>query len=139
MPANFRGGLFRIQYIHGDRVVPISGTGMDKADANAGDDGAEDGSIAAPWMNLGGTAKCPIQGLYLRHRVLTFQGHFEFDVTANRGLVRAFGQRYGWPQEVTEAHVGDVERGCGVKEDEDEDDSKAAAEAVVLFFSGSLD
>jgi hypothetical protein len=86
-------------------------------------------------MNIGTSAACPIQGLYYPGRILTYQGHFEFDTFVNSELSREFGRRQGWPQAV----VDEYERQINVSRvagKDDDDDSKAAAEAVVLFFAG---
>lgn len=49
---------YRIQMVHQDIVV---------------------GEPTNGWKPIGCTDKCGIQGLYLKDKVLTFQGHFEFD------------------------------------------------------------
>lgn len=124
-------GPFRIQLIHGDQVLPTP-----QAVAAATSAGQTFVSLPAPWMNIGASAACPIQGLYYPGRILTYQGHFEFDTFVNSELTREFGRRQGWPQAV----VDEYERQINVSRvtgKEDDDDSKAAAEAVVLFFAGT--
>lgn len=118
---------FHIQLIHGDQVVPTpaaiaaaSGTAV---------------SLPAPWMNIGSSAQCPIQGLYNPGRILTYQGHFEFDTFVNRELCVEFGRRAKWPAAKVASYVRLIERAL-VPGQEDDDDSKAAAEAVLLFFAG---
>lgn len=105
----------KIQLIHADRVVYASPTGQ--------------GSLPPGWMNMGHTVLAPIHGLFNPHRVLTYQGHFEFDVFVNRETVRAFAKKGGWPAERVERYVRQVEEGGG------EDDSEVAAELVVLFLA----
>lgn len=119
---------FRIQLIHGDQVVPT-------AEAKAAAASTGEVSLPAPWMNIGSSAACPIQGLYNPGRVLSYQGHFEFDVWTNRELCREFGRRANWSQATVASYVECIERSL-VPGQEDNDDSKAAAEAVLLFFAG---
>jgi GMP synthase-like glutamine amidotransferase len=120
---------FRIQLIHGDIVVPLD---------------EKDPQLPAPWMNIGYSASCQIQGLYLPGRILTYQGHFEFDAWLNAELCRYFGQRFRWEQGDVEEYVGFIERsvgsGCDLGDgsglQDDDDDSRAAAEAVLFLFAG---
>lgn len=114
---------FRIQLIHGDIVVPdvlVAGSGSD--------------ALPPPWINIGKSADCDIQGLYLPGRILTYQGHFEFDAWLNSELCREFGRRANWPAERVDSYVQQIERSL-VRGKDDDDDSKAAAEAVLLFFA----
>lgn len=113
---------FRIQLIHGDQVVPTAPAGADV-------------SLPTPWMNIGRSAQCPIQGLYNPGRILTYQGHFEFDNFVNRELCLEFGRRANWPAAEVASYVQQIERAL-VPGQKDDDDSKAAAEAVLLFFAG---
>ncbi|GFF44778.1 putative glutamine amidotransferase-like protein C13C5.04 [Aspergillus udagawae] len=101
----------RLQLVHGDWVVSERGLPDD-------------------WVNVGSTSRCPIQGLYRPGRVLTFQGHFEFDVFVNRETCLEFGRRWGWDGEVVEGYLRAIEAGDG------EDDAEVAAEMVVCFFAG---
>ncbi|KAJ6188980.1 hypothetical protein N7519_003888 [Penicillium mononematosum] len=98
---------FRIQLIHGDVVAPTP-----EAEA-AADQG----------------------GLYNPGRVLTYQGHFEFDTFANGELAQEFGRRGGWSAAVMDEYLEQIYR-SRVPGLEDDDDAKAAAEAVLLFFAG---
>ncbi|KAJ5987842.1 hypothetical protein N7481_003052 [Penicillium waksmanii] len=117
---------FRIQLIHGDIVVPTSTEDSEKE---------EEAKLPAPWMNIGYSASCQIQGLYLPGRILTYQGHFEFDAWGNAELMRYFGGRLGWEGSIVGDYIGLIERSL-VPGRDDDDDSKAAAEAVVLLFAG---
>ncbi|KAJ5762120.1 uncharacterized protein N7511_005502 [Penicillium nucicola] len=121
---------FRIQLVHGDRVVPTP-----EAIAAAMAAGNTDVSLPAPWSNIGSSAQCAIQGLYNPGRVLSYQGHFEFDTFVNAELSREFGRRANWPVEVVAGFLQLINRSF-VPEMDDNDDSKAAAEAVLLFFAG---
>ncbi|KAJ5779097.1 hypothetical protein N7457_006817 [Penicillium paradoxum] len=119
---------FRIQLIHRDEVVL---TPAAKAKAAAG----TEVSLPAPWSNIGSSAQCAIQGLYNPGRVLTYQGHFEFDTFANSELAREFGRRGNWPASTLARYLELINRSW-VPGQEDDDDAKAAAEVVLLFFAG---
>ncbi|PWY70933.1 hypothetical protein BO70DRAFT_414780 [Aspergillus heteromorphus CBS 117.55] len=103
----------RLQMVHGDWVAG-------RADA-----------VPSPWINIGSTGDCPLQGFYYPGRVLTYQGHFEFDSFVNRETCLEFARREGWDE-------GDVARYVVAigEVDGDGDDSKLAAEVVVRFFGG---
>ncbi|QQK45564.1 putative glutamine amidotransferase-like protein [Penicillium digitatum] len=118
---------FRIQLIHGDAVVPTP-----EAEAAAGQTGV---SLPAPWSSIGSSAQCAIQGLYHLGRVLTYQGHFEFDTFVNGELAQEFGRRAGWSGAVMAEYLEQIYRSRvpGLKDD---DDAQAAAEAVLMFFAG---
>ncbi|KAH8704810.1 class I glutamine amidotransferase-like protein [Talaromyces proteolyticus] len=100
-------GMMRVQLFHGDQVVVSS-------------------SLPTPWMNIGSTPLCSIQGLYYPGRVLTYQGHFEFDAFVNRELVLYCGEKAGWGDQRIAGFVAQIG-------EEGEDDSEVAAEAVVRF------
>lgn len=123
------GKPFHIQLIHGDQVVPTP-----EAAAAAASSGIE-AALPSPWINMGGSAVCPIQGLYNPGRVFSFQGHFEFDAWHNSELSKEFARRKNWSAENLNAYLEWINRSAVVGED-DNDDSKAAAEAVMLFFAG---
>ncbi|GMG22750.1 class I glutamine amidotransferase-like protein [Aspergillus flavus] len=108
------GRQMRLQMIHGDWVVPVAGPKKE---------------LPAGWVNVGSTELCPVQGLYCPGRVLTYQGHFEFDVFVNRETCLAFGRRLKWSEEETAHFVELIEVG-------EDDDSKVAAEVVAMFFCG---
>ncbi|CRG84585.1 hypothetical protein PISL3812_01850 [Talaromyces islandicus] len=113
--STLRDGKMRIQLFHGDRVVSSSSTK----------------DLPAPWLNIGSTELSPIQGLFYPGRVLTYQGHFEFDAWLNRELVVACASRWGWTEEMIQRYMEQVEQNSG------EDDSELAAEVVVWFFAGN--
>lgn len=122
---------FRIQLIHGDAVVSTPETETEAAADQAGV------SLPAPWSSIGSSAQCAIQGLYNPGRVLTYQGHFEFDTFANEELMHEFGRRGGWSAAVVAEYLEQIYRSrVPGLEEEDDDDAKAAAEAVLLFFAG---
>lgn len=131
-PKLSRKDEFRIQLIHGDRVIPVSSAAVAAL-------------LPRPWINLGSTPLCPVQGLYLPRRVLTYQGHFEFDSFVNRETCLEFARRAGWERSFVEDSLVNIERatagscslGGGLAYGEgDQDDSRLAAEMVVVFFRG---
>jgi GMP synthase-like glutamine amidotransferase len=124
-------GPFRIQLIHGDQVLPTP-----QAVAAATSAGATSVPLPAPWMNIGSSAACPIQGLYVPGRILTYQGHFEFDTFVNSELSAEFGRRAGWSAARVAEYADQINVSRVPGQEDDDDDSKAAAEAVVLFFAG---
>lgn len=89
----------RLQFVHLDQVVLSSPTA----------------SLPAPWVLVGSTEHCAVQGVHLPFRILTLQGHFEFDKFENRETMRIFGAD---------------ESGGGAK---GEDDGEMMAELVVRF------
>ena len=132
---NLKNREFRFQLVHGDRVVPVPSP---TSTANCMEPKAEQITLPSPWLNIGYTSKCPVQGLYHPGRVLTFQGHFEFDSFVNRETCIEFGRRFGWKEDDIARFMEKIdvavakERGDG----DDDDDAKVAAEGVVLFFAG---
>lgn len=128
---NLQNREFRLQLVHGDRVVPIP---VPTNDTSNLDPKPNQITLPSPWLNLGFTTKCPVQGLYHPGRVLTFQGHFEFDTFVNRETCIEFGKRFGWRENDIREFVERID--VAVKEGGDDDDSRVAAEGVVLFFAG---
>ncbi|KAL4869031.1 class I glutamine amidotransferase-like protein [Aspergillus spectabilis] len=108
----------RLQMIHGDWVALLPG--LEK--------------LPSPWVNVGSTEKCPVQGLYHPGRVLTYQGHFEFDVFVNSETCLEFGRRSNWAAGDVERFLELISRGRVEGVVEDVDDARVAAEVVVLFF-----
>ncbi|KAJ5432321.1 uncharacterized protein N7458_011477 [Penicillium daleae] len=123
-------GPLRLQLIHGDQVLPTP-----QAVAAATSTGQTSVSLPAPWMSIGKSAACPVQGLYNPGRVLTYQAHVEFDTFVTGELAREFGRRMGWSFDVVAGYLDRINE-AWVPGQDDDDDSKAAAEAVVLFFAG---
>ncbi|KAI9376614.1 class I glutamine amidotransferase-like protein [Aspergillus egyptiacus] len=110
----------RLQMVHGDWVVLRPGVER----------------LPAPWMNVGSTEMCPVQGLYYPGRVLTFQGHFEFDVFMSLETCLEFARRGGWEREEVERSLELIGKGRVEGQAEDDDDSRVAAEVVLEFFRG---
>lgn len=116
---------FKLQLIHGDVVAPSPLPVTEEDRMNA--------SLPHPWINVGSSEKCLIQGLYYPGRVLTLQGHFEFDAFATAELCLQFSRKFAWPSDLLASHLHAI--WCSTKAGE-EDHSEAAAEAVLLFFAG---
>lgn len=95
----------RLQFVHHDHVV------IPTPD-----------SLPHSWMTLGSTQHCAVQGMYEPGRVLTYQGHFEFDKFINSETVKFFFPAWapGVLKEAMEAIDAD-------------DDAIAAAEMVLKF------
>lgn len=64
-----------LEFVHADEVVTPS----------------PNFSLPDPWMLLGSTEHCKIPGIYQLGRVLTLQGHFEFDTFKSQETMRIFG------------------------------------------------
>ncbi|KAI5468003.1 class I glutamine amidotransferase-like protein [Mariannaea sp. PMI_226] len=94
----------RLQFVHADHVkTPATG-------------------LPESWFQLGATKACANQGVFQPGRVLTFQGHFEFDRFINSETLKVFGATWepSYLQEVLEKIDAD-------------DDALAAAEMVLQF------
>jgi GMP synthase-like glutamine amidotransferase len=97
----------RLQFVHHDHVVI-----------------PEMQAIPLSWMVVGSTEHCAVQGVYEPGRVLTFQGHFEFDRFVNSETVRFFFST--WQPKILEEALEAIDA---------DDDSVAAAQMVVRFFT----
>lgn len=64
-----------LEFVHADEVVLPS----------------PDLSLPDPWTLLGSTEHCKVPGIYQPGRVLTLQGHFEFDTFKSQETMRIFG------------------------------------------------
>lgn len=95
----------RLQFVHHDHVI------IPSLDA-----------LPNSWMTLGSTKHCAIQGVYEPSRLLTFQGHFEFDRFVNSETIKFF-----FPQ-------WDEEKLAQVLETIDADDDSLKAAEIVLMF-----
>lgn len=135
----------RMQMMHGDWVVslPSSGEGITETigSTTAGDTPLKivttnsnnthnERNIKTPWLNIGWTKQCPIQGLYLPNRVLTLQGHFEIDSGGMSLVAREFGPILGWSEEVARAHQERIAWEGGW------DDGNVVADVIALFLVG---
>ncbi|CDM27994.1 hypothetical protein DTO013E5_4068 [Penicillium roqueforti] len=116
----------RIQMFHGDRVMAVAkGTVVTLAESPPV-------SLPAPWINIGSTPICPIQGLYHPGRVLSVQGHYEMDPFGLTNMCLESAPILGWDESKLALfleQIGDARKGT-------DDDSKAFASAVVSFLAG---
>ncbi|KAJ5164185.1 uncharacterized protein N7500_006015 [Penicillium coprophilum] len=117
---------FYIQVIHGDAVI--------SSPEGTITPGGHGPMLPEPWLSVGSSLKCPIQGLYKPGHVLTLQGHFEFDAFATAELCHKFANQFDWPADLLASHLKNIRR--SVVLGKDHDDSKVAADAVLLFFAG---
>lgn len=123
-------GKLRIQLIHGDRVMPLSSSSQDTSSTQN-----TITSLPSPWLNIGSTVKSPIQGLYHPSRILTYQGHFEFDTFVNRETCLEFARRGGWSDADVATYLDQI-GSLPAPGQEDDDDANVAAEIVVMFLAG---
>ncbi|KAK0383333.1 hypothetical protein NLU13_9246 [Sarocladium strictum] len=98
----------RLQFVHADHVR------LDPAI-----------DLPASWIPVGSTEHCAVQGFCQPGRVLTFQGHFEFDRFVNTEVLHVFGA--SWEQSVRDKVLRQIDA---------DDDSQVAAELVLQFFLG---
>lgn len=111
----------RLQFVHEDQAVW---------------DGAHT-ALHAPWMTIGSTDHCAIQGVYFPGRVLTLQGHFEFDKFEDRKTMRIFGAA-GEGEEDGQGGCAAMEAPGGEFQGRAEDDGVLMAELVLHFLVGTL-
>jgi GMP synthase-like glutamine amidotransferase len=97
----------RLQFVHHDHVVIVSPE-----------------LLPTSWMSVGSTQHCVVQGVYEPGRVLTLQGHFEFDRFVNSECIKHFFEPT-WDVERMEEALAAIEA---------DDDSKNAARMIVGFF-----
>ncbi|KAL8303021.1 hypothetical protein RB597_005333 [Gaeumannomyces tritici] len=74
------------------------------------------------WVLVGSTKHCAVQGVYLPARVLTYQGHFEFDRFINGETLRVFGA--SWDPRILQSALEQIDS---------DDDAAAAADMVARF------
>lgn len=98
----------RLQFLHGDHVMLPEGTQLPKG-------------VSV----VGATTHCNVQGVYEPGRILTFQGHPEFDTFINSECLKLVGSRVGWNEAYTEAAVVSAQA---------DDDAAAASDIIVAFF-----
>lgn len=95
----------RVQFVHADHVkIPA----ME--------------ALPPSWIMVGSTQHCAVQGVYEPGRVLTLQGHFEFNRWVNTEIMKVFGA--GWDAEVLKQALEAVDM---------DDDAEKAAEMVLQF------
>lgn len=97
----------KLQFLHGDHVT-ISDKGL-----------PEDIIL------VGSTSHCQIQGIYQRGRILTYQGHPEFDEFITTECLKLVSQRVGWEPAFAESAMMAAER---------KDDAAIASDIIIAFF-----
>ncbi|RLL93483.1 hypothetical protein CFD26_102428 [Aspergillus turcosus] len=122
--GNLPDGQLKIQMFHGDRVM-VKGTVSGVLPETAAV------SLPSPWMNIGSTPICPIQGMYYPGRVLSVQGHYELDAFGMQKMCLEFAPLLGW----TDSKLGLFLEQVGVDYGRP-DDSGAFALAAVCFLAG---
>ena len=100
----------RLQFVHADHVRL-----------------SETQPLPRNWMNIGSSKLCDVQGLYEPSRILTFQGHLEFDRFVNYETLKAFAPYTTW----TERELNDALAATQV-----EDDADAVTDFVMEFLLG---
>ncbi|KAH7006977.1 class I glutamine amidotransferase-like protein [Ilyonectria destructans] len=98
----------RLQFLHGDHVAFTNGR------------------LPNGVHLVGSTAHCQIQGIYQPGKILTFQGHPEFDQFINTECLKLVGQRVGWEAEFLDSAMAAAAQS---------DDAAIAADIIVAFFS----
>lgn len=97
----------RLQSLHGDHVVfPLDAAPEDL-------------------IFVGKTDLCHNQGVYLRNRLFTLQGHPEFDMWIEKVCLELVSKRVGWKDDFTAAAIMAADA---------RDDAQLAAELIMTFF-----
>lgn len=118
-------GRLRIQMFHGDRVMAVEkGVAVSLSESPPV-------SLPAPWINIGSTPICPIQGLYNPGRVLSVQGHYEMDAFGLTKMCIEAAPVMGWKESKLALFLEQV----GPDMVDRQDDAKAFATAVVCFLA----
>jgi GMP synthase-like glutamine amidotransferase len=121
--GNLPDGQLKIQMFHGDRVMVKGGEGVLPETAAV--------VLPSPWMNIGSTPICPIQGMYYPGRVLSVQGHYELDAFGMQKMCLEFAPLLGWTDSKLGLFLEQVGFDYGRR-----DDSGAFALAMVCFLAG---
>ncbi|KAL1648333.1 hypothetical protein SLS58_002086 [Diplodia intermedia] len=118
----------KLQFVHSDHVILPPPT----TTRTTNDD--DDGICPPLFLSIGSTPRCAVQGVYDGDRVLSLQGHFEFDRAVNAATIEVLGAAWagdpllgaaeGWFEEAM-ARVGGGA-----------DDAGWAAELVMAFLMG---
>lgn len=96
-----------MQFVHGDHVVI-----PETADLSG-------------WVRLGITELCSTQGLCMPYRVLTYQGHSEYDIEINTANMESLAEKLAWDEEYMAETMSLVRH---------DDDSAIFADVVLAFF-----
>ncbi|KAF7554924.1 hypothetical protein G7Z17_g2537 [Cylindrodendrum hubeiense] len=106
-PSLLPSKTLRLQFLHGDHVV------------------LPNGSLPEGIHMIGSTSHCQVQGIYQPGRILTYQGHPEFDQFINTECLKLVGERVGWGPEFLASAIAAAAE-C--------DDAIIAADIIVVFF-----
>ncbi|KAF7560399.1 hypothetical protein G7046_g3760 [Stylonectria norvegica] len=97
----------RLQFLHGDHVVLPTDC------------------LPKDIYLIGSTSHCQVQGIHQPGRILTLQGHPEFDQFIETECLHLVGKRVGWESEFTESAIAAAQLA---------DDSSIAADVIIEFF-----
>ncbi|POS69101.1 hypothetical protein DHEL01_v212506 [Diaporthe helianthi] len=86
-----------LEFVHADEVVLAS----------------PEISLPKPWVLLGTTEHCKVPGVYQPGRVLTLQGHFEFDTFKSQETMRMFGADEASASNADPVNTSDPGKGSG--------------------------
>lgn len=98
--------LLRFQFLHGDHVL------------------LPEGSVPEDVYLVGTTPHCETQGIYQPGRLLTYQGHPEFDEFIETVCLELVGKRVGWEPSFTEEAIAAARA---------PDDAILAADTIAAF------
>jgi GMP synthase-like glutamine amidotransferase len=97
----------RLQFLHGDHVI------------------LPHKHLPQDIHIIGSTSQCQVQGIYQPSRILTYQGHPEFDQFITTECLKLVGQRVGWDAAFLDAAIAAAGEG---------DDAAIAADTILAFF-----
>lgn len=97
----------RLQFVHHDHVVIPNPS-----------------ALPTSWIMVGSTQHCAVQGVYEPGRILTYQGHFEFDRFVNSEAIKFFFPT--WAPETLQETLEAIDA---------DDDAVFAAEMVLRFLT----
>ncbi|KKY23032.1 putative gmp synthase [Phaeomoniella chlamydospora] len=103
----FMSTSMHLQFLHGDHVILPSE------------------NLPNDVYQIGTTPLCPVQGIYQPCRLLTFQGHPEFDRFINTECLKLVGKRVGWEDDYTYSAILRADA---------MDDANVAADIMISFF-----
>ena len=113
LPDSLPKQTLRLQFVHSDHVkLPSTAEGQEEAT----------GGLPPSWMSMGRSQHCAVQGVYQPGRVLTYQGHFEFDRFVNSETVKTFFAK--WEPAAMQTALDAIDK---------DDDAEGAADMVVRF------
>ncbi|KAH8597262.1 class I glutamine amidotransferase-like protein [Bisporella sp. PMI_857] len=111
-PSSSHPDQLNLQFVHADHVLhPV----------------AHEMWVREGWESIGKSENCGLQGVWRKGRVLTYQGHAEFDRFINTETIKVFGGKV-WEDEFMSKALNQVDR---------DDDAIWAAAAMLEFFMES--